>query len=180
MESKGYNHAFHGMRTLDNETIYGIKEEKEFFESKTGVDLGAGGGTFSKILAQYAKKLYCVDISDEAIRAMKKNLDEFANVDVVKAEENKLNFPNSSMDFVFTANSFHDLPKGYEKEISRVLNDLGTYIDFDWKKNRSLFGPPLSIRLSESEVEEKAKKVGLELVKKKDFGNHYMLIFRKQ
>ncbi|MGC8479577.1 MAG: methyltransferase domain-containing protein [Candidatus Micrarchaeia archaeon] len=57
---------------------------------------------------------------------------------VIKVSNTSLPFDDNIMDFVFTANSFHDLPLGYENEIRRVLKNNGYYTDLDWKKNKPI------------------------------------------
>lgn len=159
--------------------IDAIKEDSEYIKAQIGIDLGAGGGRFSRILSEYVERLYSVDVSDEAIAAMHRNLAGLENVKIIKAPRNALPFKDSSIDIVFAANSFHDVPEGYEKEISRVLNKDGRFIDLDWKKKETAFGPPVSIRFSENDVIGKLEKQGLILIKKQDLGTHYMLVFSK-
>ena len=171
--------GFHYYHEVGEQFAKAIEENKEYFKAGVAVDLGAGGGAFSKLLSRYADKLYSVDVSDAAIEAMKKNLAGLDNVEIVKAEETRMPFATASIDLVFAANSFHDLPKGYEKEISRVLKHGGRFIDLDWKKQATGFGPPMDIRLSEDDVKARLEPYVLKEVKRADIGTHYMLIFSK-
>ena len=165
---------------VEKQFIDAIKKNKGYLKASEGIDLGAGGGRFSKILSKYVKNLYSVDASDEAIATMKKNLEGIKNIKIIKASQDSLPFKRNSMDIVFAANSFHDLPVGYEKEIKRVLKEGGRFIDLDWKKEETEFGPPLRIRFSEEDVEEKMSRQNFRLVKKHDIGTHYLLIFSKK
>jgi ubiquinone/menaquinone biosynthesis C-methylase UbiE len=178
-EANKHVHRFHAMRVVDEETISAIEKNKDIFKGKTGVDLGAGGGTFSKILSKYTKMLYCADVSEEAIKALNENFKDVENIKVVKVPSNNLPFKDSEVDFVFTANSFHDMPKGYEKEISRIIKKGGAYIDLDFKKTETQFGPPMSIRLSEDEVKGKFAKASFDFIKSQTIKDHYLLIFLK-
>ncbi|MCL5423522.1 MAG: class I SAM-dependent methyltransferase [Candidatus Marsarchaeota archaeon] len=178
-DKKVHTHNFYKITEVEEHFTNIIKENKKYIQLLEGVDLGAGGGRFSKILGTYAKTVYAVDISNESIAAMKINLAELKNVKIIKIPENKLPFDDSSMDFVFAANSFHDVPVGYEKEINRVLKAGGNFIDLDWKKEKTEFGPPIKIRFSEEDVIQKMEKQNFKLIKKIDIKTHYMLIFSK-
>lgn len=125
------------------------------------------------ILAPYHRTM------EEAITAMNTNLADFKNIKIIKVQSNSLPFKDSSIDMVFAANSFHDVPVGYESEIRRVLNTNGLFVNLDWKKEPTTFGPPLSIRFSEDDVVSKLKKQHFKLIKKQDIKTHYMLIFSK-
>ncbi len=157
-----------------------ITENIDYIKASEAVDLGAGGGRFAIVLSRYVKTLYCVDVSDDAIGFMRANLTGLENIKIIKAQRNRLPFADKSIDLVFSANSFHDLPYGYEAEISRVIKDDGIFMDLDWKKERTEFGPPVGIRLSKIEVIGRLKKHGFALEKERDVGTHYMLVFSKK
>ncbi len=172
-------HNILNITDVEKQFIDAIKENAGYFQASDGIDLGAGSGRFSVIIHKYVKHLYSVDVSNEAIMAMHRNLDKFRNVKIIKASRNGLPFEDSSVDVVFAANSFHDVPIGYEQEIKRVLNVGGRFIDLDWKKEETEFGPSVKIRFSEKEVIEKMKKQNFGLIKKQDIVTHYLLIFSK-
>jgi ubiquinone/menaquinone biosynthesis C-methylase UbiE len=174
-----HSHAFHYFHDVSKQFEKAIDENRKYFEADKAIDLGAGGGSFSRLLSKYVKKLYCVDVSDEAIEAMKESLAGIENIEILKVKEDSLPFDNSSIDLVFAANSFHDLPNNYEKEISRVLKSGGKFVDIDWKKEHTMFGPPLGIRLSEAEVITKLELCSLKAIKTLDLSTHYMLVFSK-
>ncbi len=157
-----------------------IKENIDYIKASEAVDLGAGGGRFALVLSEYVKTLYCVDVSDDAIKFMRLNLAGLGNTKIIKVQAERLPFADRSMDLVFSANSFHDLPVGYEAEISRVLNENGRFIDLDWKKERTEGGPPVQIRLSGMEVIVRLKAQGFALEKEQDIGTHYMLVFLRE
>jgi SAM-dependent methyltransferase len=175
----GFHRGFTDFYEVEGVFKKAIEENKRFFEVGTAVDLGAGGGSFSKILCGYAGLLYAVDVSVESVEALEKNLEGERNVRVLKVDESKMPFKRGSVNLVFAANSFHDLPKGYEKEINRVLKKNGFFVDLDWKKKATGFGPPVGIRLSEVEVEERLERVGFKIERKLSLRRHYMLFFRK-
>ena len=174
-----HSYNFWEVRKVEKQFIDAIEENKRYFRAAEGIDLGAGSGRFSKILSKHIKKLYCIDVSEEAIAAMHTNLAGLRNVRIIKASSDTLPFKDGSMDIVFAANSFHDVPVGYEREISRILNKNGRFVDLDWKKEDTPFGPPVSIRFSEEDVVRKLKKQNFRLIKRQEIGTHYMLIFSK-
>ncbi len=178
-DKNSHAHDILKVTQVEKQFIDAIEENSRYIRASEGVDLGAGGGRFSKILSRYIGKLYSVDVSDEAIAAMRRNLAGLENIEIIKVPRDALPFKDSSIGLVFAANSFHDVQTGYEREISRVLNSDGRFIDLDWKKEETAFGPPVSIRFSENDVIGKLEKQGLVLIKKQDLGTHYMLIFSK-
>jgi SAM-dependent methyltransferase len=179
MRGNENSHRFNYYREAGEQFRRAIDENREYFEAEVVVDLGSGGGAVSKLISKYVGRLYSVDISEDAIEAMRKNLAGLRNVEIMKVEERGMPFKESSVDLVFAANSFHDLPNGYEREIDRVLRRGGKFIDIDWKDEMTESGPPLSIRLSEREVKAKLEPYAMREVKMVDIGTHYMLIFLK-
>jgi len=85
------------------------------------------------------------------------------NVFHIVSDAAKTPMPSSSVDVVFMANSFHDMndKNAVYGEILRMLKPSGRVIVIDWKKEQSLLGPPLSIRMSEEDYLKQFKEFRL-------------------
>jgi ubiquinone/menaquinone biosynthesis C-methylase UbiE len=110
------------------------------------VDYGCGTGFYCKYLRKFTSKLYCVDINSKALEELKKSIQNVITLTDVSS------ILDNSVDVVFFANSFHDMEKEEAvRNVKRVLKENGIVIIIDWKKERTMFGPPPSIRMSEDD-----------------------------
>lgn len=115
-------------------------------------DIGAGGGYFSLRFANSVGKkglVYAVDTNPgflEFIRnsAMEKGLN---NIKTVLAAEDKLTFPEKSLDFVFLRNVYHHLPNRveYSRNLAGLLRPEGKVVIIEYKRGglfsfRRIFG----------------------------------------
>jgi ubiquinone/menaquinone biosynthesis C-methylase UbiE len=127
------------------------------------VDLGCGKGFYCMHLHKYASRLYCIDIDKKAVKKADKLLKNGNNVFPIVSDAAKTPMPSSSVDVVFMANSFHDMndKNAVYGEILRMLKPSGRVIVIDWKKEQSLLGPPLSIRMSEEDYLKQFKEFRL-------------------
>ncbi|MEM2953183.1 MAG: methyltransferase domain-containing protein, partial [Candidatus Bathyarchaeia archaeon] len=75
------------------------------------------------------------------------------NVFFIVSDAVKMPLLSSSVNVVFMANSFHDMgdKRAVYREILRMLKPYGRVVVIDWKKEKSLLGPPLSIRMDEKD-----------------------------
>ena len=77
------------------------------------------------------------------------------------------------------ANVLHDVAdrKAFLKEVKRICKSKATVVDIDWKKAEMEFGPPLEIRLAESESRRILSKNGLAVSRRVEAGPyHYGLV----
>lgn len=134
------------------------------------LDAGCGVGRYSIELSKLLDEnglIHAADDWDEGIESLKNAIREkvISNVNPIKADITKhIPLENESIDFCLMATVLHDLsPEGQDsalKEIGRVLKPDGVFAIIEFKKIDKGPGPPISIRISEQEAEEKIKKYG--------------------
>ena len=119
-------------------------------------DLGCGSGFYAAKLKPFASTLYCID-SSKAMLSVARRVVHGKAVRFLEEESSRLSLPDSSMDVVFMANSFHDMDRDKTSaEVSRILKPKGRIVVVDWKKNtehggEGHRGPPVSLRMSETD-----------------------------
>lgn len=106
-----------------------IDEYNEYFSKKGKcLELGCGIGQYSKRLIEYGYDVTSTDISEIALKEVKKFNN---NAQIVNMEEN-LPFDDSSFDLVFASLSIHyfddKITKNLMSEIKRVLKPNGLFI----------------------------------------------------
>lgn len=140
-------------------------------------ELGCGTGFYCKYLQQLSNRLYCVDVFCPSLQEAKKMTPKAI---FLCEDASSTSIPSQAVDVVFLANSFHDMSnkKGVVKEIKRILKKEGKVIIIDWVKEITPIGPPVSIRMSESEYLEFFKDFIL-LNKFKPTEYHYGLVLMK-
>jgi ubiquinone/menaquinone biosynthesis C-methylase UbiE len=158
-----------------------VEDIKGYIDGSKVVDLGSGDGSITKLLSRYAKEVYAVDSSESMLAEMAENCSSIPNIVPLLSPQDRLMIDDESIDVVFSSSSFHDLPKGYESEIARVLRPNGHAVIFDWKKadSKSPPGPPQSIRLNKNAVVKRFGLAGLSKITEKDYAHQYLLIFEK-
>jgi len=121
------------------------------------IDIGAGTGFFALPFSDRMADgtVYACDISDDMLSWMAENFPEKYGPIVVptKMEESAVPLPDASADLVYMVNLHHELaePERMMGETYRLLKPGGTLLIIDWKEE-SPFGPPPSIRVSETTI----------------------------
>ena len=102
-------------------------------------DLGAGEGMISQLLAERAKKVFCIDSSKSMVRigtdlAKKKNL---ANLFYKQGDIEKVPLNDKSVDLALMSQSLHHAqhPKKALEEAYRILKPSGQLVVLDIKKH---------------------------------------------
>jgi ubiquinone/menaquinone biosynthesis C-methylase UbiE len=134
------------------------------------LDAGCGVGRYSIELSRLLDDtglIHAVDGWDEGIESLKNTIRDkgISNINPIKADITKhIPLENDTVDFCLMATVLHDLPpEGQDsalREIVRVLKPDGVFALIEFKKIDKGPGPPISIRISEQEAEEKMKKYG--------------------
>lgn len=91
-------------------------------------DLGAGGGYFTFRLADAVGpggRVYAVDVDDDMLRYLRRQAAKrgYANVEVVRADDDDPELPDGEIDLLFTCNTYHHLDDRVEY-FEDVLDDL--------------------------------------------------------
>jgi len=99
---------------------------KEYLRGGKVLDLGSWTGPYTTLIYDLAKEITAVDIEEEALRVLKKNL---PNVKIIKAESDNLPFKDGKFDVVTFWDVIEHIPVGSESatlsEINRVLKKGG-------------------------------------------------------
>ena len=91
------------------------------------IEFGCGAGFYTKILAKNARRVIATDLSDEMLAIARKELKNYQNVIVEKADCERPNFPDGKFDCVVMANLVHVIenPLIAFQESRRILKDGG-------------------------------------------------------
>ena len=154
------------------------------------LDLACGIGNYSIAISPLLDErglVYSVDLWDEGLEKLRHRIQEkgISNIRPVKADITKhIPLENGSVDFCLIATILHDLsPREQDstlKEVKRIIKTDGVLALVEFKKLDKGPGPPMHIRLSEAEAEEKMKKYGFIKTYKGDIGEFtYLMTFRK-
>jgi len=133
----------------------------------TFIDVGCGGGFFTIPAAKIVGKsgvVYGLDIDSESIEVVKQRAkrEELDNLVLVVGDAEKTIVCESCADIVFLANVLHDFGDPLEvlRNSKRMLKQGGLFVDLDWKKIKTEYGPPLNIRFSEEQAKQLIEEAG--------------------
>ena len=139
----------------------------------TIVDLGAGEGMISQLLAERARKVYCIDSSRSMVRvgkelAKKKNL---SNLEYKQGDIEKVPLGDNTVDLALMSQSLHHAqhPDKALSEAFRILKPKGQLIILDLKKHqfekaRDAYGD-LWLGFGENDLYRMMKKTGFKRTK---------------
>jgi ubiquinone/menaquinone biosynthesis C-methylase UbiE len=154
------------------------------------LDVACGVGLYSIEISKLLDEkglIHAVDIWDEGIESLKNAIQEkdISNIHPIKADITKhIPLENESINFCLMATILHDLSSDEQdstlKEIIRVLKPDGVLAVIEFKKTDKGPGPPISIRISEQEADEKIKKYGFLETYRGEIGEFiYLMKFKK-
>lgn len=160
--------------------ILGLVEIKPDF---TAVDLGCGSGFFTLPLAKRAKKVYAIDLQEEMLRIIEQKMrkQKIKNIKPLLSRENEIPLKDKSVEFLVSVNALHEFgnTKRMIKEVHRVLKPKGKALIVDFKKEETVFGPPVAIRISKEQAITLFEKNGFKTLKTMNLPFHYALVFSK-
>lgn len=154
-------------------------------ENMTAVDLGSGSGGWAIPLAKELEggRVIAVDILEEPLSALRARakMEKILNIETVLADAEKgTDIFESSADLVLMTNLLFQCEdrKKVLEEGKRMIKKSGKILVIDWNPNASM--GPAEGRISQEEVKEIAKEIGLEAKKEfKASAFHYGLILEK-
>jgi ubiquinone/menaquinone biosynthesis C-methylase UbiE len=150
------------------------------------MDIGCGYGFFTIPAAEQVGengRVYAVDADAEAVEALKRKAAEkgLKNIHATVGEAEEAVFCDECADMVFFSIVLHDFrdPAKVLQNAKRMIKPEGTLINLDWKKKRTVFGPPLHIRFSEEQAQALIKQAGFKIESVKDAGSNFYVITAK-
>lgn len=152
-------------------------------------DLGCGNGYYPVALAKIVGdtgQVFAVDVQDQALEAtvsMAKH-EGIKNIYTIRhnLEMPGLKIPENSCDAVVLASTLHlsKLQKNVLREAYRIMKTGARLIVIEWKKEHTLFGPPLNDRISETDMNQLLTQHGFKFQSEMQHDHyHYALIYVK-
>jgi ubiquinone/menaquinone biosynthesis C-methylase UbiE len=190
--NESYRHIHHGMSSedfLDADCIIsniGIKE------GQTVLDVGCGEGHFSLAASNVVGdrgQVVAVDVHEASINILRRIIarENIGNVLAFKANVTKhIPVTDNAVDVCLMVNVLHGFALNGEisaamREIVRVVKRHGSLAIVDFKKIKTHAGPPVSERLSPSEVEDGLRGYGFVADAFHDVGPYsYLILFIKR
>ena len=149
-------------------------------------DVGSGDGFFTILAAEVVGDkgmVYAVDTDPAVIEALKRksNMKRLINVKALVAEAEETVFCQGCVDIVFYSIVLHDFrnPVKVLENAKQMLKPSGRLVDLDWKKKRTIAGPPVSIRFSEEKALQLIEGAGFKIERVNDAGQDHYAIFAK-
>ncbi|MDM5238315.1 class I SAM-dependent methyltransferase [Bacillus cereus] len=100
-------------------------------QNKQVIDIGCGGGIYTKELALMgAKSVIGLDFSKEILQTAKENCNGFPNISFIHGDAHNIPYPNETFDLVISRAVIHhlqDIPT-FLREASRILKKNGVLI----------------------------------------------------
>ena len=153
-------------------------------------DFGCGHGYYTIPFAKRVGdkgKIYAFDVQEAAVEAVRAHarLNHYANVEArrVNLEKDRATgLHDNTVDMAFLANIFfqaEDKP-ALARETYRILIPGGIAAVIEWQKTGGQLGPPVSLRISQADIEALMTQAGFRKERTFEAGAmHYGLIFRK-
>ncbi len=174
---------------IDSQLLF---SEIELKAGMTFLDVACGLGHYSLAASKYVGKqgrVYAIDLWQDGIYNLKDQIkeQEITAIQPILADvTQRIPLKNSSVDIVLLSTVLHDfiLEKtdvGVLKEIDRVIKPKGKFAIIEFKKIESHPGPPISIRITPKDVEDRITPYGFQIFKTVEIGQfHYLSFFEKQ
>lgn len=131
----------------------------------TVADIGAGTGYFAFPIAKQAAKVIAIDIDERFLRYIddkKRKRKTGGNIETRRTAPDSPGLKKAEADMVLIVDTFHHIEDRvkYLKTLRKGLRKKGALVIVDFKKEKTPVGPPLKLRLTESEVESELKAAG--------------------
>ena len=154
-------------------------------------DFGSGHGYYAIALGELVGnegKVFAIDIQKSALDVIRAQAraDHLLQIEPIWAD---LEVPNGSkiktgsLDFVVISDILY---QSGQKEVileeaSRILKPMGRIAVIEWNEQKTLLGPPASLRIPRETAKTLAARVGFSYEREIDAGtHHYSLLFQKK
>lgn len=148
--------------------------------NKTVADIGAGNGFFTFRLAEKAQKVIAIDISEEVVdylsREMPENLKNKIEVRLVSPSSPQLVDGEASAVLIVNTYMYLDDRVAYLQKVHQGMASKGKLIINDFKKKQTSVGPAAAARVPLFEVEQELQQAGFRVVITDDTSLEYQYI----
>jgi ubiquinone/menaquinone biosynthesis C-methylase UbiE len=167
--------AYEGLSRDDWQQPERVIQSLQIRSGATIADLGAGSGYFTFLLAETAGatgKVYAVDIDKDMTDLLARKAKErgVQNVEVILGSQEDPMLPESSIDLVFTANTYHHIDDRvrYFSALRKTLRPKGrvAVIDFD---RRSWWAGLMKHYTPSASIIREMEQAGYRLLREFDF-----------
>lgn len=139
-------------------------------ENKVIADVGCGIGYFSFPMAQSAKEVIALDISEIMIEEISRRVQDrkVNNITVKQNTSEHLMLDEKSVDLFFTSTLIHELDdfKAFTETALTRLRIGGHIAYFDFEKKETGFGPDVEKRIASESVMNLFEKLGLKAIQR--------------
>ncbi|MEM6699251.1 MAG: class I SAM-dependent methyltransferase [Bacteroidota bacterium] len=147
---------------------------------KTVVDIGAGEGFFTFRLAEKAQKVIAIDISEEAVAYLEKNIPEGLKnkIETRLVSPSSPNLQVAEADAVLLVNTYMYLDNRVEylQKVNKGMPSNAKILINDFKKKRTALGPDPNIRVPLYKVEQELVQAGFKILHTDDTSLEYQYI----
>jgi arsenite methyltransferase len=143
-------------------------------------DLGAGSGYFTRRFVPVVKSVYAVDVDPALLAIITRS--KAPNVVPVLAAPDDPRLPLDAIDTIFICDVLHHIANrpAYYVKLQQALRPGGRVVVVDFHKRPLPVGPPIAMKLSESEVINEFTSAGFRLSQRYDeLPYQYMLEFKR-
>ncbi len=156
-------------------------------KSDNVLDVGAGSGFLTIPAAKMVNEtVYALDIDPRMLEVIQTKAHDLniGNIKLLQGSIDYIPLPAESMDIVLASLILHEvgpLPMVIG-QISGVLKTGGQFLCLEYEKDEKFIqGPPMSIRIKSSELEEELIKAGFRVIRKEfPQGPIYIIVAEKQ
>ena len=147
------------------------------------IDLGCGSGYFSIPLSRRVNSVFGIDFQKEMLNYLKQKIEKnkIENIELLLSKANKVPLIKNCSNIILTVNTLHEFEDRNKVilEIYRLIDNNGRLVIIDFKKEKTSFGPPMEIRISNAQAINLFEKNGFKAIKSYDLKYHYLIIFQK-
>ena len=143
-------------------------------------DIGAGSGYFTRRFVPVVKSVYAVEVDPALLTIITRT--KPPNVVPVLAAPDDPRLPLGTIDTIFICDVLHHIKNrsAYYVKLQQALSPNGRVVVVDFHKRQLPVGPPVAMKLSESEVVNEFTSAGFRLTQRYDeLPYQYMLEFKR-
>ncbi|HVF50477.1 MAG TPA: class I SAM-dependent methyltransferase [Pyrinomonadaceae bacterium] len=108
-------------------------------QSGRALEIGCGTGTFSRLLAARAGRVFAIDLSPQMIRLARARSKVYPNIDFVEADVMTYQLPDNQFDCIATLTTLHHLPiESILRKVRTALKPGGVFVCLDLYQRSNL------------------------------------------